>query len=98
MPRKQPHEFVKLQVRLPEVLRARLAAEAEAAERSLNSEILFRLGQTLTDEWQEFIASQVQREADEQAFIERRLQDPKVRETLARLLRDAPRKKGKGDA
>jgi hypothetical protein len=38
---------VALQVRLPDALRRKLAAEAEKSQRSLNSEIVWRLGQSL---------------------------------------------------
>jgi Arc-like DNA binding domain len=36
-----------LRLRLPETLRKKLAQEAEKSQRSLNSEILWRLGQSL---------------------------------------------------
>jgi hypothetical protein len=36
-----------LRLRLPDALRRKLAAEAEKSQRSLNSEILWRLGQSL---------------------------------------------------
>jgi hypothetical protein len=36
-----------LRLRLPETLRRKLATEAEKSQRSLNSEILWRLGQSL---------------------------------------------------
>jgi hypothetical protein len=39
-----------LRLRLPETLRKKLAQEAEKSERSLNSEILWRLGQSLGTE------------------------------------------------
>lgn len=42
-----PEEPVNLRVRMPEALHAKLVAEAEANERSLNSEIVYRLGQSL---------------------------------------------------
>ena len=49
MPRK-PTDTVNLRIRLPEGLRKLLATEAERSERSLNSEIVWRLGQTLGPE------------------------------------------------
>jgi hypothetical protein len=47
MAKKPPDEPVNLRLRMPEALRKKLAAEAEANERSLNSEIVYRLGQSL---------------------------------------------------
>lgn len=44
---RKPNEVVPLQVRLTEGLRKRLAKAAEANHRSLNSEITFRLEQSL---------------------------------------------------
>lgn len=40
-------EPVNLRLRMPEALRKRLETEAKANERSLNSEIVYRLGQSL---------------------------------------------------
>jgi len=47
MAKRPPDEPVNLRVRMPEALRKKLAAEAEANARSLNSEIVYRLGQSL---------------------------------------------------
>jgi hypothetical protein len=44
---RKPLDIVAMQVRLTEALRRRLAEEAKANERSLNSEIVYRLGQSL---------------------------------------------------
>ncbi len=45
-----PDEPINLRLRMPEALHAKLVAEAEANERSLNSEIVYRLGQSLGTE------------------------------------------------
>jgi hypothetical protein len=71
---------------MPEMLRKRLASEAEQNQRSLNSEILWRLGQTLEKEWQDFIAGKEQAEKDEQELIEKMTQTPEFRESIARIL------------
>jgi hypothetical protein len=83
-------DMVALKLRMPEGLRKRLANEAEAAQRSLNSEILWRLGQTLDAKFQDFITGVEKLEQDRQEFIERTLQDPKVKEYLAKLIADMP--------
>jgi hypothetical protein len=86
-------DTVALQVRLPEGLRRKLAAEAEKSERSLNGEILWRLGQTLTEEWQEFIGGMGKIETDRQDFIDRMMENPEFREKLSKLVAEMPRKK-----
>jgi hypothetical protein len=48
-------EPVNLRLRMPEALRKRLEAEAKANERSLNSEIVYRLGQSLGPEGAEMV-------------------------------------------
>jgi hypothetical protein len=52
---RKPGDTINLRVRMPEGLRKRLAAEAERSHRSLNSEIVWRLGQSLGPEGAEFI-------------------------------------------
>jgi Arc-like DNA binding domain len=44
---RKPTDTVNLRVRMPEGIRKRLAVEAEESRRSLNSEIVWRLGQSL---------------------------------------------------
>ncbi len=87
-------ETANLRLRLPEGLRQRLANEAEKAQRSLNSEIIWRLGQTLSEEWQRFIAGMEEKEQHEQEFIERAMQSPAMRKVLADLIANPPTKKG----
>jgi hypothetical protein len=50
MPPRKPTDTVNLRIRLPEGLRKLLATEAERNKRSLNSEIVWRLGETLGPE------------------------------------------------
>jgi hypothetical protein len=88
-------ETVNLRLRLPEALRQALTAAAEKSERSLNSEILWRLGRTFGPEWQEFVTGMEDRERREQELRERVLQDPKMRKTLDELIaRHIPSLKG----
>jgi hypothetical protein len=48
-------DIVNVRVRMIEALRKKLAAEAKANERSLNSEIVYRLGQSLGTEGAEMV-------------------------------------------
>jgi hypothetical protein len=63
--KKTPDEPVNLRLRMPEALRKRLAAEAKTNERSLNSEIVYRLGQSLGTEGAEMVKTH---ESSEQAM------------------------------
>jgi hypothetical protein len=67
MTKRKPDDTVNLRLRLPEALRQKLETEANAAERSLNSEILWRLGRTFSEEWRDFIAwvEEKEKEAEE---------------------------------
>jgi Arc-like DNA binding dprotein len=56
------HEAVHLQVRMAEALRRKLANAAEENSRSLNAEILWRLGQTFGEDWQRYMARFEERE------------------------------------
>jgi hypothetical protein len=82
---RNPTDIVPLQLRLPELLRKRLAAEAEKAQRSLNSEILYRLGHSLSPEWQGFIANAERKEKENKERLEEFWNDPKVQETLNKV-------------
>jgi Arc-like DNA binding domain len=50
MAKRKPTDIVNLKVRFPEAMRARLAAEAKRNQRSLNGEIVYRLGVTFGPE------------------------------------------------
>jgi hypothetical protein len=52
---RKPDDTVNLRLRMPDSLRKRLASEAEQNERSLNSEIVYRLGKSLGLEGDELI-------------------------------------------
>jgi hypothetical protein len=89
---RKPTDIVLLQLRLPEALRKRLANEAETSKRSLNSEVLWRLGQTLDDRWQEFIANIEKQKQDEQEFLERLRANPETRKLLEHLIANMKKK------
>ena len=84
--KRKPADTVALQVRMPEALRQRLAVEAEKANRSLNSEVLWRLGQTFGEEWQRFIAGVETREKKAQEIRDQVLQDPELQKVLTKLV------------
>jgi hypothetical protein len=86
-------EMENLRLRWPKPLRDQIAAEAEKAGRSINSEILHRLGLTLDQRWQEMIAelekAEAERERRDQKSREKfdqLMQDPEYREKMARIL------------
>ena len=85
MPRK-PTDTIALQVRMPEALRRKLASAAEKNARSLNSEILWRLGQTLGEEWGRFVAGMEDQERRDQEFLERMKQNPKMQKAMAEII------------
>ncbi len=84
--KRKPADTVALQVRMPEALRQRLAAEAEKANRSLNSEVLWRLGQTFGEEWLRFIAGVEEREKREKELREQLYQDPAYKDFVERRM------------
>jgi Arc-like DNA binding domain len=69
--KKRLDEVISFKLRMPEGLRQKIEAEAEKSERSMNSEILWRLGQTFGDEWQRFIAGVEEKEKREAELSER---------------------------
>jgi translation initiation factor 2 alpha subunit (eIF-2alpha) len=88
-------DTVNLRLRMPEALRKTLASEAEKANRSLNSEILWRLGQTFGEQWQRFIAGMEEQERTEQERLDRMMQDPKLQKALREIIaKHWPDKKG----
>jgi hypothetical protein len=90
--KKRADEVISFKLRMPEALRQKIEAEAEKAERSMNSEILYRLGQTFGEEWQRFINGVEEREKREQELhqkrVERLLKDPEFMATLDRLAKE----------
>jgi len=96
MPRaRKPSDTIALQVRMPEKLRRHLASEAEKAKRSLNSEILWRLGQTFGEEWQRFIKGVEDKEREFQEFNEQLQQDPEFQKFIADAIAKWDREKEK---
>ena len=85
---KLPTDEVNLRLRLPEGLRQKLADEAEKANRSLNSEILWRLSHTLGGKWEEFVAEAEEAEKGRQEILEEMRLNPKTQETLTRVMAD----------
>jgi hypothetical protein len=82
-----------IRLRWPDILHKRIAEEAAKTGRSLNAEILWRIGLTLEPEWQDFIAARVEEEAEREKRdretrekVERMMQDPKQRENIARII------------
>jgi hypothetical protein len=86
---------VNLNVRMPELLRRQLVAEAESAKRSLNSEVLWRLGQTFSPEWQRFIAGIAEEQDRQRDVIDQLLQNPRLQQTLRELIAQVQPAKGK---
>jgi hypothetical protein len=71
---------------MPEALRRTLAVEAAKAGRSLNSEILHRLGLTLGEQWQRFVAGHEAQERSDQEFLDRALESPKLQDALRNVI------------
>jgi hypothetical protein len=86
MAKRHVDQVVSFKLRLPEGLRQKLEAEAQKSERSINSEILWRLGQTFGEEWQRFVARMEERERSEQELRERIAQDPKFQKLFAEMI------------
>jgi ribosomal protein L2 len=92
-------ETVNLRLRLPEGLRQKLANEAEKANRSLNSEILFRLNKTLGPEFAELAKAAEERERREQEIeqetVKRIMQDPEMHSRIAKIVAQLSEKRKK---
>jgi len=86
MARKKDTDVVNLRLRLPEALRKQLDGAAEKFNRSLNSEILWRLGQTFGEKWLEFIGEIEEQERDDQERVDRFLNDPEARARVSKLI------------
>ncbi len=86
MAKRRVDQVISFKLRMPEGLRQKLEAEADKSERSINSEILWRLGQTFGEEWQRFIAGVEEQERSEQERVDELLQNPKVREAARQIV------------
>jgi hypothetical protein len=76
-------------------LRQKLEAEADKSERSINSEILWRLGQTFGEEWQRFVARMEERERSEQELRNRMMQDPEIQQWFTNAIAKFHKKTGR---
>ena len=79
-------DVVNLRLRLPEGLRKQLDVAAEKSKRSLNSEILWRLGQTFGKEWMEFVGEIEEQERNEKERAERFLNNPEARAKVSKII------------
>jgi hypothetical protein len=87
MPRvRKPSDPISLQVRMTEALRRKLASAAEKNARSLNSEILWRLGQSLDEEGRQAAEEMEYEEKRDQEFLERMRRDPKAQKAVAEII------------
>ena len=83
---RKPSETINLRVRMPEALRTTIAVEAAKAGRSLNAEILHRLGLTLGEQWERFAAGIEEEERSDNELLNRALENPKLQETLRNII------------
>jgi hypothetical protein len=79
---------VNLQVRLPEELRQRLADAAETSKRSMNSEVVWRLGQSFGD--QGLFAQHEATETEHKKVIDEILKSPEFRRQFVERLSESP--------
>jgi predicted Ser/Thr protein kinase len=85
MPKRKPTDIVSLKIRFTEAMRTRIEQEAKKANRSLNGEMVYRLGLTFGAEGVE-LANQFE-EAEKEMM-------KAVREAMQRILADTKAKKG----
>ena len=88
-------DTVNLRLRLPEVLRAKVATEADRNKRSINSEILYRLDQTFGEEFLRFIGHQEEQERRDQEMLDKVRQDPKIQKVLGEIVARMRKKEGR---
>ncbi len=70
-------------------------AVVESAHRSLNSEILWRLGQTFSEQWQRFIAGIEEDEINRQEWMKRLVENPKFQQVMSEIIEANPPKRSK---
>jgi hypothetical protein len=86
--KKRLDEVISFKLRMPEGLRQKIETEATNANRSMNSEILWRLGQTFGEAWQRFIAGVEEKEKEHQEHVDQMMQDPRLRELVDRWMEE----------
>jgi len=86
MARRKDTDVVNLRLRLPEALRKQLDDAAGKSNRSLNSEILWRLGQTFGKEWMAFVGEMEEQERNDQEVLDRLMNNPQLRQTLWKIV------------
>ena len=85
MPRvRKPTDTVALQVRMTEALRRQLAGAAEKNARSLNSEIVWRLGQSLGTEGNVLISQHEANELERMRVLMKIVNDPEIARKYAK--------------
>ena len=89
MPRKQM-DTVALQVRLPEGLRRKLANAANKNARSLNSEIVWRLGQSFGTEGGVLVDHHEAAEKERAKVLDEIVHNPEVHKKLVEQLTKSP--------
>jgi hypothetical protein len=75
---KTEHKSFKL--RLPPAMYDQLDKAAAEADRSINSEMLYRLGRTLDPRWAEYIAALDERDRLRREIVEQALSNPRTQE------------------
>jgi hypothetical protein len=90
--KKRLDEVISFKLRMPEGLRQKIEAEANKANRSMNSEILWRLGQTFGEQWQRFVAGVEEKEKEREERVDQMMQDPHFRELLDRWMEELMQK------
>jgi hypothetical protein len=94
-------DFKNFRLRLPPDMYQQITDAAEIAGRSMNTEIIYRLGETLDPRWQEYVAAIEEEERLAQESMERLRQNPRLMEQVRKLIAEADEKgtlpkKGKG--
>src|SRR5262245_48156260 len=87
---RKPTDTVALQVRLPDGLRRKLAQAADKNARSLNSEIVWRLGQSLGAEGAVLVDHHEVAEKERAKVLDEIVHNPEVHKKLVEQLTKSP--------
>jgi hypothetical protein len=87
---RKPNDTVALQVRLPDGLRRKLAQAADKNARSLNSEIVWRLGQSLGAEGEGFVEQHEAAEKHVRRIIDEIVHSPELHKKMVEQLAESP--------